>query len=347
MLTCTWAPSTFSGTQIVKSERPSHLAPQGNRLKDIIISYVSQLEDLGISHLLIAQRWWGNAREIEGSSLDCLAITAFIAAHTSHLNLITAIHPGFFEPSVIAKWGATIDNLTSGRWGINVTSGWNLEEFDMYGIDALDHDERYVRSSEFIRVIRGAWQQSGFSHHGKYYQINNLQLEPRPMADLVVYQGGQSKAAIEMAAAHSDWMFLNGGNLEKITSVIKAVVKSQSALKSTIDRPRMKFAVYGIPVCRPTDSEANQVIDDMISRIDPAIVADRKKRTAGAEGMWQGDNLLNALDTNEGYATGLIGSPETILNKIQALNAIGVDMLHLHLSDDLFKSAVLPALIKL
>lgn len=340
MLTCTWAPSTFSGTKVVKAEGPSHAAPRSDKLRNIVVSYMKRLEDLGLSHLLIAQRWWGNAREIEGSSLDCLAMTAFIAAHTSHLNLVTAVHPGFFEPSVIAKWGATIDNLSGGRWAINVTSGWNLEEFSMYGIDALDHDERYARSSEFIEVVRGAWQHSGFSYHGNYYQVENLQLEPRPMADLVVYQGGQSSAAIEMATRHSDWMFLNGGSIEKIKSVIDKV-RQQSITKGR----QLKFAVYGIPVCRHTDKEATQVIDDMIKRIDPDILADRRKRTAGAKGMWEEDSLLNALDTNEGYATGLIGCPDTILNKIKELKAAGVDMMHLHLADDLFQSSVLPALV--
>ena len=32
--------------------------------------------------------------------------------------LRTAIHPGFFLPAMIARWGATIDRLTGGRWSI-------------------------------------------------------------------------------------------------------------------------------------------------------------------------------------------------------------------------------------
>ena len=42
-------------------------------------------------------------------------MTAFDAAHTTRMRLITAIHPGFL-PAVIAKWGATLDRLTDGRW---------------------------------------------------------------------------------------------------------------------------------------------------------------------------------------------------------------------------------------
>ena len=46
---------------------------------------LARIEGLGLSHLLIAQRWWGSGLEIEGSSLDCLAMTALFATHTERI----------------------------------------------------------------------------------------------------------------------------------------------------------------------------------------------------------------------------------------------------------------------
>ncbi|MEM7366619.1 MAG: LLM class flavin-dependent oxidoreductase [Pseudomonadota bacterium] len=339
MHTCTWAPSTFSGTRIVKNDAPRRSMPDGDQLQNIIKAYVGRVEALGLSHLLIAQRWWGNAEEIEGSSLDCLTMTDFIAAHTSRVRLVTAIHPGFFQPAIIAKWASTLDNLTKGRWSINVTSGWNLEEFKMYGVDPLSHDERYLRSSEFIEVLRGAWEQSPFTYAGAYFHVDNLQLEPRPLSQLEVFQGGQSPAAIEMACRYSDWMFLNGGSLEKIRETISHV----RSVGETIGRcPR--FAVYGIPVCRETDAEAEGVITGMLDRVDSAMLEKRKQRVSGAEGMWSRADQVGLLDTNEGYSTGLIGSPATILATAARFKDAGVDMFHLTLGDTLFEQEVLPKL---
>jgi hypothetical protein len=65
---------------------------------------------------------------------------------------------------------------------------------------------------------------------------------------------------------------------------------------------------------------------------------------SGAVGMWSGSDPLSLLDTNEGYASRLIGSPETILARIAEFQAMGVDMLHLDLRDTLFQQAVLPRL---
>ncbi|MDH3644184.1 MAG: LLM class flavin-dependent oxidoreductase [Gammaproteobacteria bacterium] len=337
MLTCTWAPTTFQGTQVVAG-RPVGVIPSGSQLADTTLGYVQRVENLGISHLLIAQRWWGTGEEIEASSLDCLAMTAFFAAHTSRLNLITAIHPGFFHPTAIAKWGATMDRLTEGRWAINLTSGWNLQEFDMYGVDPLDHDLRYLRAAEFVALLRKAWNEPEVSFRGAYYHADGLRLEPRPEHPLTVYQGGQSDAALQLAAQHSDWMFLNGGAPEKIGGIVERARGAYAAAGRTPG-----FALYAAPLCRATDAEAWAAIDEMLQQVNPELVAKRRERVSGAQGMWADDeDPLSSLDTNEGYASRLIGSPATILEKIAEFQALGVDMLHLDLRDSAFVKEVLP-----
>ena len=342
MKVCTWAPTVFSGSQVVNQGATTH-APQGQMLTNLVKGYIERIESLGVTHLLIPQRWWGNAKEIEASSLDCLAMTSYIAAISQTLKLVTAIHPGFFQPSSIAKWGSTMSQLSQGRWAINVTSGWNLEEFHMYGIDPLEHDERYERSREFIDVLTGAWDEEAFNYQGKYYSVQNLALEPRPVGDLEIYQGGQSDAAIDMAVNCSDWMFLNGGSVEKISTIADKV---RAAAESNGKTPP-GFAVFGIPLCRESDDEAWQEIDSMIAAVDPDLLEARKNRVAGAEGMWATPDELGMLDTNEGYSTRLIGSPDAILEQVHRFREAGVEMFHLTLGDKLFEDKVLPEILRL
>ncbi len=343
MRTCTWAPTTFQGTRIIERDAKPLSVPSGEGLIELTTKLVTHYENLGVSDLLIAQRWWGTGQEIEGSSLDCLAMTAIFAACTKKMNLITAIHPGFFNPTSIAKWATTIDNLTRGRWGINVTSGWNMQEFDMYGVDKLEHDERYRRSAEFIELIRGAWSNEVFNYEGQYYRADDLQLEPRPTSNLEVFQGGQSDAAIELGAKHSDWMFLNGGSLERISSVIERV---EAATRLT--GRKVRFAMYAAPLCRNTDKEAWEAIEKMLGRVDEDLVKKRKVRTSGAKGMWgDEEDPLSVLDTNEGYASRLIGSPKTVLSRIEEYRKLGIEMLHLSLQDEVFNQSVLPELLEI
>ena len=350
--TCTWAPTALAAPNLTrqaaekKPERtgkPAHAGRSGPALVQRLLAPVQQAEALGIDYLLVAQRWWGTGEEIEGSSYDCLAMTDFYAAHTAHIHLITAIHPGFFLPAPIAKWSATLDRLTHGRWSINVTSGWHEAEFGMYGAELIEHDERYARTSEFIQVLRGAWTHEEFSFAGRFYQVNGLRLEPRPLGPLEVFQGGQSEAAMHMAAHHSDWMFLNGGPPEKIAGIIEAVRK-----RTAKTGRRLRFALYSIPLCRRTDTEAQAEITAMIDAVDETLLERRGKRVSGAQGMWADrQNKLAMLDSNEGYASGLIGSPDTILRRMQEFQQLGVECFHLTLHDELFNTAVLPALKQL
>jgi FMNH2-dependent dimethyl sulfone monooxygenase len=339
MLTCTWAPTVFDPPKWLGQTRPRR-SPEAAALRQAALGRVRRIEDLGISHLLVAQRWWGSAEEIEASSLDCLAMTALFAAHTERIQLVTAVHPGFFRPTTIAKWGATMDWITGGRWSINVTSGWHLKEFEMYGVDPLEHDERYVRSSEFIDVLRGAWGNEEFSFDGKYYQARGLRLEPRPSGSLTVYQGGQSDAAIAMAARHSDWMFLNGGSPEKIAGIIGKVRGATAESGRNV-----RFAMHAHPLCRATDAEAWEEIEQRIAAVDPRLLEARRRTTSGAEGMWaSADDVLGHLDTNEGYSAGLVGSPESVMERIETYRELGVEMLHLTLGDRLFEEMLLPEL---
>ena len=344
MRTCTWAPTVFQGTQVVERKTTPSSIPSGEDLYGLTTGLVQQYEALGYSDLLIAQRWWGSGTDIEASSLDCLAMTSAFAACTQHMNLITAIHPGFFQPTVIAKWAATLSRMTGGRWSINVTSGWNMQEFEMYGIDQLQHDQRYLRSAEFIQVLRQAWTETEFTFNGNFYHADQLRVEPRPVGNLEVFQGGQSTAAINMAAAHSDWMFLNGGSPERVGNIINQVRKAAAA-----SGRQVRFAMYAIPLCRPSDAAAWEEIDAMLASVDQALLAQRQARLArGAKGMWQGDDdALGALDTNEGYVPRLIGSPETIAERVQLYRNLGVEMLHLDARDTLFNQEVLPWLSSL
>jgi FMNH2-dependent dimethyl sulfone monooxygenase len=212
----------------------------------------------------------------------------------------------------------------------------------MFGVDKLDHDTRYKRTAEFIEVIRGAWDNEAFDYEGKYYQTDNLRLEPRPVSDLEVFQGGQSDAAIDLAAQHSDWMFLNGGTPERIEEIVRKVQKSCKSTGRTV-----RFGMYAIPLCRDTDEEAWDVIDSMLGRVDKSLVEKRKERTSGAEGMWDSNDPLSAIDSNEGYAARLIGSPDTILERIKLYKSLGIDMLHLGLGDEKFRTAVFPELANL
>ena len=347
MQTCTWAPTTMLRSKLFKSGDPTlsttvdqtDLITQGGgpALVDAFQESVRALDGL-VDNLLVPQRWYGAADD-GGSSFDVFAMSTLFAACTTNINIITAIHPGFALPAVVAKWGATMDRLSSGRWGINVVSGWKVSEFANFGATLVSHDDCYRRSAEFIEVLRQAWTGEPTSFQGEYYEVDDLIIDPAPQGDLTIYQGGQSDAAMNLAAGHSDWMFLNGGSAEKLQPIIADASKRAAA-----EGRELKFAVTASPICRATDAEAHAHVETMIEAIDWEAV-NRRRAMTDSVGMWSDwTSKLAALDMNEGYATGLIGSPDTIRTRIMELKAVGVDMLHLSLGDAMFNQHVLPTI---
>src|ERR1700691_3151032 len=117
-----------------------------------------------------------------------------LLAATEKLKVIAAILPGPWDPAVAGKQIATINHLSKGRVAVNIVSGWCRGEFAAIGQPWLDHDERYRRSEEFIRALRGIWTEEAFTHKGFFYRFDNCSLKPKQIAPLPVHiQGGSTR----------------------------------------------------------------------------------------------------------------------------------------------------------
>jgi FMNH2-dependent dimethyl sulfone monooxygenase len=274
--------------------------------------------------------------------LEALTTVAALAPVTKRLKLIAAVHPGLWHPGVVAKMGATIDALSGGRFCLNVVSGWFKDEFIIYGEPWLDHDERYRRSEEFIRVLRGMWTEDEFHFKGDFYRINGGWVKPKPLAapHPEIFQGGNSKAARRMASRVSDWYFMNGNTVEGVREQVEEI----SALAREEGRT-VKFALNAFALVRDTEAEAHAVLEDIIAQADVEAVHGfgEAVKNAGAssrekQGMWANSNFSDLVQYNDGFKTGLIGTAEQVAEKIREYYEVGVDLIlcgFLHYTDDL------------
>lgn len=283
--------------------------------------------------------------------LEALTTVAALAPVTKRLKLIAAVHPGLWHPGVVAKSGATIDFLSGGRFCLNVVSGWFKDEFTIYGEPWLEHDERYRRSEEFIRVLKGLWTEEQFHFKGDFYRINGGWVKPKPISSPhpEIFQGGNSKAARRMASRVSDWYFMNGNTLEGVREQIEEV----SALAREEGR-KVKFGLNAFALVRDTPAEAHAVLEEIIAKADVEAVHGfgEAVKNAGAstrdrQGMWANSNFADLVQYNDGFKTGLIGTAEQVADKIRQYYEIGVDLIlcgFLHYTDDLpaFGRTVIP-----
>jgi FMNH2-dependent dimethyl sulfone monooxygenase len=270
---------------------------------------------------------------------------------TERLKVIAAVHPGLWQPGVLAKLGATSDHLSNGRFAVNVVSGWFKGEFTALGEPWLEHDERYRRSEEFIRALRGIWTEDHFELSGDFYRIRDFTLKPKPLQSPhpEIFQGGNSKAARAMAARVSDWYFMNGSSIAGVKAQVDEIRSAAAELGRTV-----KFGLNAFVIARDTEREAKDVLHEIIAKADTEAVhgfgeavKQAGKSTADREGMWAQSNFEDLVQYNDGFKTGLIGTPEQIAERILEYKAVGVDLvlggfLHYHEDVQHFGRRVLP-----
>jgi FMNH2-dependent dimethyl sulfone monooxygenase len=338
-----WVPNVSGGLVVSKIEQRTHWDIDYNRQLARIA------EESGFDYALTQIRFTaGYGAEYQHESV---AFSHALLGATEKLKVIAAILPGPWTPALAAKQLATIDQLTAGRIAVNIVSGWFKGEFQAIGEPWLEHDERYRRSEEFIRVLKGIWTQDNFSFHGDFYRFHDYNLKPRPLQrpHPEIFQGGSSRAARDMASRVSDWYFTNGNSVEGIKAQVDDIRE-----KAAANGHAVKIGVNAFVIARDSEEEARAVLAEIIDKADPEAVNafGHAAKQAGAaspegEGNWAKSSFEDLVQYNDGFKTNLIGTPQQIAERIVALKAVGVDLVltgFLHFQEEVryFGEKVLP-----
>jgi FMNH2-dependent dimethyl sulfone monooxygenase len=337
-----WVPNVSGGLVVTKLPQETDWSFEANK------RYAQTAEEVGFDFALLQTRFFASyGAEYQ---LEAITLASALASVTKKINLISAVHPGLWHPGVYAKMIATLDHISEGRAAVNVVSGWFKGEFIGYGEPWLEHDERYRRSEEFIEVLRSMWTEEETTYKGDFYRINGAPLKPKPIQNTPpIFQGGNSKAARQMAARVSDWYFMNGNTIDGFKSQIDDV----KSLANEQGRS-LKFAVNGFVIVRDTEEEAIQVLRDIVSNADTEAVEGFREAVKDAgqsskekEGMWSNSTFEDLVQYNDGFKTGLIGTAEQVADRIIELKKAGVDLIltgFLHYEKDLklFGEKVIP-----
>lgn len=317
-----WVPNVSGGLVISKIEQRTHWSLEYN------VKLAQLAEKSGFDYALSQIRFTaGYGAEYQHESVS---FSQALLQSTTKLKVLAAILPGPWHPVVVAKQLATVDHISNGRVAINVVSGWFRGEFYAIGEPWLEHDERYRRSEEFVRVLRGVWTQDKFSFSGDFYRLHDYTLQPKPLQHPhpEIFQGGSSRAARDLAARVTDWYFTNGNTVEGIKAQVEDL--RQRAAK---EGRSVKVGVNAFIIARDTEEEARAVLDEILAKADPEAVnafghevKQAGKASPEGEGNWAKSSFDDLVQYNDGFKTNLIGTPEQIAQRIVALKDVGVDL---------------------
>ena len=341
-----WVPNVSGGLVVSTIEqRTDWQLPYNSRLAKIA-------EDSGFEYALTQTRYaasYGADKQHEASAFSLALLGA-----TERLRVIAAFHPGMWHPGVLAKWLITADHLSGGRAAVNIVSGWLKDEFVNFGLEWLEHDERYVRTEEFIRALRGLLTEDGYTQDGKYYSIDGFTLNPKPVdvpgrPHPEIFFGGNSTAAQATAGRVADWYFSNGRTLEGYEENVAGVLASAAEAGRS---PR--FGLNGFVIARESRQEAEDTLREIVAKAHrPAVegfkqsVQEAGASTKDGKGMWADSSFEDLVQYNDGFKTRLIGTPEEIADRIIEYKKVGVNVMltcYLHFQEEIaaFGRDVLP-----
>jgi F420-dependent oxidoreductase-like protein len=111
------------------------------------------------------------------------------------------------HPAVLAKMATTLDIISHGRLILGLGAGWFELEHTTYGLSFPGVRERLQRLEEALTVITRLWTEERVTFAGRYYQLTNAFLNPRPVQQprpsLLVGASGE-KVALDIVARHAD-----------------------------------------------------------------------------------------------------------------------------------------------
>lgn len=303
----------------------------GGRATDL--SYYKQIaqavDSLGYSGVLIP---------IGRSCEDPWIIASSLIPVTNHLRFLIAVRPGLMAPSAAARMSATFDRISNGRLLVNVVTGGDPIELKGDGI-FYDHDERYEVTDEFLTIYRKLLQSEKVDFTGRYLRVEgaNLLFPPVQKPYPPIFFGGSSIAGHLAAAKHADVYLTWGEPPKQVAEKINQVRKLAEDQDRTI-----RFGIRLHVIVRETDEAAWDAAERLIKYVDHKTIAAAQKVFArfDSEGqrrmlelhngdrksleispnLWAGIGLVRG-----GAGTALVGSPQTIAERMKEYADLGIE----------------------
>jgi alkanesulfonate monooxygenase SsuD/methylene tetrahydromethanopterin reductase-like flavin-dependent oxidoreductase (luciferase family) len=284
-------------------------------------------DDAGLEFILPIARWlgYGGATDRQGTSFETLSWASALLAATDGIVAFSTIHIPLVHPVFAAKSIATADHVGEGRFGINVVSGWNVEEFAMFGVPLREHDERYAYSAEWVTILKRIYSETRpFDHDGKYFSLRNVEGKPKPWGQgrPMLMSAGSSPAGRSFAVKHTDCLFMTITEDAKIASDIAQV-------RAVPGADKVGLYASGHLLCRPTAKETKEYYHYLVHEKGDWEAAERiiAKRAAGNSQSLSPELMRRMKERviSGGATFPVIGSYDEVAEKFLRLSQAGLD----------------------
>lgn len=293
-------------------------------------------EKIGLDYLFMADAWgpYGPQATAMGSG-DPILLSPLLAATlipvTSHIGLITTVHTSWFGPLPVARIGAAIDQLSCGRWGLNLVAGAGMAEELLEAQESLQaapsgHDGRYERAAEFVAVLLQAWSGERIDFAGKHFRLQGDFVGPRTAQrpHPLLVSAGASDAGREFAGRHADYVFMPGrtprDECRRRIADIRAIAAREGRGEDAV-----KLQMHASVLVRETAAEARAASEEVAAGVELTAVVEYLQTVRSNISTY--DDIYSSLGTLEMRQIGSVagarkihGDPGAVADGLECLS---------------------------
>jgi probable F420-dependent oxidoreductase len=279
-----------------------------------VVNFAKKCEAMGAHSLWTIDR-------IAYDNLEPLTMLGAAAGATQKIRLGTSVLLGNLRhPSHVAKIVSTLDFISNGR--VTLGLGFGSRESDYKAVE-LPYEHRGSRAVEQVQLMKRLWTEDNVTHHGKFYNVENLTVGPRPVQKPhpPIWTGGSAETALKRAGTWADGFICGSSAIPDFPSTWEKI----SGYAKAAGRDPKKITKAGLTFMAINDDPARAVktVEDYVMRYYGRLRAD----------------VAN---------TSLVGSPAAVVERIQDFLSKGLDTLIIGVADpdprqlDWFGEKVLP-----
>ena len=253
----------------------STTSPQYRPSFDLNREVVQRAERYGFDFALsmIKLRGFGGPSEFWDHNLESFTLMAGLAAVTSRIRLYASVAVLTIPPAIVARMAATIDDISGGRFGVNIVSGWQQAEYSQMGLwpGEAHFARRYEYCAEYVQILRELWATGRTDLKGQFFRMEDCRVSPRPKGDVRIVCAGQSPTGIRFAAQHGDYNFCAGAGVNDPMQTAPNIARLVEATAAT-GREVGAYVLYMV-IAAETNAEAEARWEHYRDGVDLEAVA--------------------------------------------------------------------------
>jgi len=282
--------------------------PQQGATYDDLLRVARTSEELGFSAFFRSDHYLAFGTDGLPGPTDAWTTLAGLARETTSIRLGTLMTSATFRlPGPLAITVAGIDQMSGGRVELGIGAGWYGQEHTAYAIPFPSTGERFDRLEEQLAVVTGLWECPAgetFSFQGRHYRVEESPALPKPVQQPrppVVVGGVGKRRTPELAARYADEF-----NLPFVS----------------VDTTREQFARVRA-ACEDAGRDPDNLVWSNALVVCCGSDEAEYRRRASAIGV----------DPSELRRSGLAGTPDEVLRRLEEYAAAGTQRVYLQVLD--------------